>query len=55
MYKTAVFYFLGMVVPVSAIVVQDYSAAEAAPSSSGLDLDWGYVYNYKGSSEGVGS
>jgi len=52
MHKFAVLCFLvGMVViPVSAIVVQDYSAAEAAPSASGLDLDWGYVYNYKGSS-----
>lgn len=46
----AVFCILGLVLPVSAIVVQDYGAAEAAPSVSGLDLDWGHVYNYKGSS-----
>jgi len=50
MNKIAVFFFLGLVVQTSAIVVQDYSAAEAAPSSSGYDLDWGYVYNYKESS-----
>lgn len=40
------FFLVGLIMPVSAIVVQDYVAAEAAPS----DLDWGYVYNYKGSS-----
>jgi hypothetical protein len=37
---------LGLVIPVSAIVVEDYAAAEAPPP----DLDWNYVYNYKGSS-----
>lgn len=35
-----------MVVSASAIVVQDYSTAEAAPPG----LDWNYVYNYKSSS-----
>ncbi len=50
MRKIAFFCILGLVMPVSAIVVQDYVAAEAAPSDAGLDLDWDYVYNYKGSS-----
>ena len=40
------FFFLSLVLPVSAIVVQDYTLAEAAPAG----LDWNYVYNYKGSS-----
>lgn len=50
MYKIAVFCVLGLVMPSSAIVVQNYGAAESAPSVSGLELDWGHVYNYKGSS-----
>lgn len=36
-----------------AIVVQDYSVAESAPTneaSGSWDLDWSYVYNYKNSS-----
>ena len=46
----AILCLLGLVMPVSAIVVDDYAVAESAPSAAGLDLDWDYVYNYKGSS-----
>jgi hypothetical protein len=50
MRKIAVLCVLALVMPVSGIVVQDYDVAESAPSAAGVDLDWGYVYNYKGSS-----
>ena len=52
MRKIAIFCVLGLVFPVSAIVVDDYVAAENAPSAadSALDLNWDYIYNYKGSS-----
>ena len=46
MQKAIVLSFIFIAVGVSAIVVQDYVTAEAAPSG----LDWSYVYNYKGSS-----
>ena len=46
MYKIIVLCFAGIIASTSAIVVQDYAVAEAAPSG----LDWNYVYNYNGSS-----
>lgn len=47
MFKSVVLCFTGLVAAsASAIVVQDYSAAEAAPAG----LNWSYVYNYNGSS-----
>ncbi len=46
MYKIIFLYFAGLVASASAIVVQDYTAAETAPSG----LDWSHVYNYNGSS-----
>lgn len=42
MHKIAVFYFLGWVLPVSAIVVQIKFVAEASPSAAGLDLNYSY-------------
>ncbi|RKX34927.1 MAG: hypothetical protein DRP64_19685, partial [Verrucomicrobia bacterium] len=46
MFKCAVLCSAVLVMPVSAIVVQDYTVAEAEPT----ELDWSHVYNYKGSS-----
>ena len=46
MHRIVVLCFVGWVASTSAIVVQDYPTAEAAPSG----LDWNFVYNYKGSS-----
>ena len=46
MHRIVVLYFAGLVASASAIVVQDYTAAETAPSG----LDWSHVYNYNGSS-----
>ncbi len=45
----AILLFLLMAGSVSAIVVADYSIATNPPSGI-WDLNWGYVYNYKGSS-----
>lgn len=39
----------GWITSAPAIVVQNYTASEAPPSSSGYDLDLSYIYNYKGS------
>lgn len=52
MRKIAVFCMLGLIMPVYAIIVQDYVTAEAAPSEadSALDLNWNYVYNYNNAS-----
>jgi hypothetical protein len=46
MIKTALLSVMGIVASASAIVVQDYTTAEAAPPG----LDWSNVYNYKNSS-----
>ena len=46
MHKIAALYFVGWVMSTSAITVEDYTVAEAAPSG----LNWSYVYNYKTSS-----
>jgi hypothetical protein len=45
----AILLFLLMAGSVSAIVVKEYSIATNPPSGT-WDLNWGYVYNYKGSS-----
>lgn len=50
MHKITVLLFIGWVTSASAIVVQNYTAAEKAPSFSGLNLNWDYVYNYNSSS-----
>jgi hypothetical protein len=48
--------YAGLVASTSAIVVDDYQVAEAVPSAAAStndlnnDLNWDYVYNYKGSS-----
>ena len=46
MNKITVLSLFGLVMQASAIVVEDYTVAEAAPSG----LDWSFVYNYKNSS-----
>ncbi|MCK5676576.1 MAG: trypsin-like peptidase domain-containing protein [Verrucomicrobia bacterium] len=46
MHRIVVLCFAGLVVSTSAITVQDYTVAEAAPSG----LDWSHVHYYKGSS-----
>jgi hypothetical protein len=46
MIRAAFLSIMGIAASASAIVIQDYTTAEAAPSG----LDWSYVYNYKGSS-----
>ena len=46
MYKLVLTCVLGAAASTSAIVVQDYTSAQSVPAG----LDWGHVYNYKGSS-----
>jgi hypothetical protein len=46
MHRISILCFIGLITQASAIVVQDYTTAEAPPPG----LDWSYVYNYKGSS-----
>jgi hypothetical protein len=46
MHRISILFFIGLITHASAIVVQDYTTAEAPPPG----LDWSYVYNYKGSS-----
>jgi len=46
MHRIVVLCFVGWIASASAITVQDYTVAEAAP----FGLDWSHVHNYKGSS-----
>jgi hypothetical protein len=50
MKQTLLLCYAGLVASSAAIVVEDYTTAEAAPSGHGYDLNWNYVYSYNGAS-----